>query len=140
MNHATGQVVTNSDPTAGLYVINRHDQVLRVLLPHDCCAIQLGECTQIVTGGAVTATPHCVRAGQNANDGVARVSLAVFVDVPPCTLLAVPEKATREQVLAASLPSNKVPPLDGRWVDDMTFGTFLQKTFEHYYQWNDKSE
>ena len=136
INHETGQVLDqHPDPTAGLYVVDRLDRVCHVCIPDDCCAIQIGECTQIVTGGAVTATPHCVR-GCTTNSSVARVSLACFVDVKPYSKLSVPKNCTRERVLAASMPSARVPPLEKRWLDEsMTFGEFLKATFEMYYDW-----
>jgi isopenicillin N synthase-like dioxygenase len=149
VNHLTGQALTNHpDPAAGLYVIDRLDQVLRVSIPSDCCAIQIGECTQICTGGAVTATPHCVRGGVNGSNSsssssndVARISLACFIDLKPSTELRLPVNSTREQVLAACLPSARVPPLADRWTaDSMTFGEFLEATFSLYYNWTAASD
>ena len=70
---------------AGLY-IDRNNQVLKIELPSDCMGIQIGECTQILTGGAVTATPHCVRGAPN----VARSSFACFIDTPPTFPLRAP--------------------------------------------------
>jgi isopenicillin N synthase-like dioxygenase len=135
VNHETGQVVECPDPTAGLYVADRNQQARRVVLPNDCMAVQIGECTQIVTGGAVRATPHCVRGATNAPN-IARISLPCFVDTPPYETLAVPPSATREDVLASAANFTKVPPLGPRWTgNDMTFGEFLQKTFAMYYEW-----
>ncbi|GKY93754.1 hypothetical protein MPSEU_000342500 [Mayamaea pseudoterrestris] len=135
VNHETGQILEQSpDPSSGLYVVNRSDCVLHVRIPDDCCAIQIGECTQICTGGAVTATPHCVRGCSDST--VARVSLACFVDVKPSTKLSMPSNCTRDKVLNASMPSARVPPLGKRWIDEgMTFGDFLKATFEMYYKW-----
>lgn len=135
VNHDTGKVVECPDPAAGLYVTDRHQQARRIDLPSDCMAVQIGECTQIVTGGAVRATPHCVRGAKAPN--VARISLPCFVDTPPYQTLAVPSSASRQQVLDAASNSDKVPPLGPRWAgDDMTFGDFLQKTFGMYYEWS----
>jgi isopenicillin N synthase-like dioxygenase len=132
VDHCTGQIVDCPDDSAGLYIVNRHDQIQHVTIPPDCCAVQIGECTQIVTGGSVTSTPHCVRGLSN---GMARISLACFVDTPPSTLLTAP--STRQQVLDASMPSLLVPPLHERWTNDkMTFGEFLSKTFAMYYEWS----
>lgn len=114
---------------AGLYVEDRNKNVCKVSLPSDCMAIQMGECTQIVTGGAVVATPHCVKGAPN----LVRVSLACFIDVPPSTPLKAPEGTTEAAILAKE--STKVPPLKGRWENGMTFGEFLNKTFQMYYDW-----
>jgi isopenicillin N synthase-like dioxygenase len=136
----TGAIIDCPDESAGLYVINRNNQVQRVVIPPDCMAIQMGECTQIITGGAVTATPHCVRgvsAGHAAAATTARISLPCFIDTPPGFALNMPAAATREQVLDAGGQTDKVPPLSARWAGDgMSFGDFLQKTFSMYYSWN----
>lgn len=172
VDHATGRQVDCPDPAAGLYVIDRRcspntnttnnggtsscpaaahsssdDGILRVVVPPDCVAVQVGECTQIVTGGAVQATPHCVRAcrlrcddvdgsaSSSSRSCIARISLPCFVDTVPGFCLRMPAGCTREQVLAADC-TNKVPPLGARWQgDDMTFGSFLQTTFATYYDW-----
>jgi isopenicillin N synthase-like dioxygenase len=135
VNHVTGEKVDCPDPTAGLYVIGRTTcgDILKVDLPPDCVAVQVGECTQIVTGGAVQATPHCVRG--SSVSGIARISLPCFVDTIPGFRLTMPAGCTREQVLAADC-TDKVPPLSARWEsDDVTFGDFLRTTFAMYYDW-----
>lgn len=137
VNHQTGEIVDCPDPAAGLYVSDRNQQARKIDLPADCMAVQIGECTQIVTGGAVRATPHCVRGALASN--IARISLPCFVDTAPFQALAVPASASRQQVLDAASNSDKVPPLGLRWTgNDMTFGDFLQKTFTMYYDWSDK--
>jgi isopenicillin N synthase-like dioxygenase len=119
------------------------NQVQRVVIPPDCMAVQMGECTQIVTGGAVAATPHCVRGvgpaanNNTANTRTARISLPCFIDTPPAFPLTMPSGCTRQQVLDAAVVNDKVPPLSTRWTKDgMPFGTFLQETFSMYYDWN----
>ena len=178
VNHATGQPLSSIkdiDPCSGLYVIDRsfmssgkghsssqnidnvdkaENHILKVNIPYDCCAIQIGECVQIITGGILCATPHCVRGSSAAN--IARISLPCFVDTYPSFPLAPPMGISRQQVLNADKFSHsKVPPLALRWkqaissssFDDnigikattaentMTFGEFLQETFQMYYGW-----
>ena len=136
VDHATGRVVDCPDPEAGLYVVDRTNVARRVELPSDCMAVQIGECTQILTGGAVVATPHCVRGCRHRQyPGIARISLPCFVDTPPSFPLNLPPGATREQVLQAGLQSKRVPPLAKRWKEGMTFGEFLAATFSLYYSW-----
>ena len=137
VDHATGQALPECpDPRAGLYVVDRQKQVRRVAIPPDCLAIQIGECLQILTGGAVVATPHCVRGA--AVPGVARISFPCFIDTPPTYPLRMPEGRTRQQVLVNE--SDKVPSLDKRWTHNgMTFGDFLTKTFGMYYEWTTKT-
>jgi isopenicillin N synthase-like dioxygenase len=159
VNHETGEILEQSpDPNSGLYIVDRHDQVRHVQVPADCLAVQIGECTQICTGGAVVATPHCVRGcvpttAPAAADSttptttvatttppafsrVARISMPCFIDTPPTFPLSVPHGSSREQVLQAGLQSRRVPPLEMRWTrNGMTFGDFLNDTFAIYYDW-----
>lgn len=55
-----GEEVSNPDPTNGLYIKSRSGQVVRVSIPVDCIAFQIGETQQIHSGGSLQATPHCV--------------------------------------------------------------------------------
>ena len=143
VDDATGQPLSPSqvDPEAGLYVTDRSGESIHVTIPEDCLAIQIGECVQILTGGVVVATPHCVRgprAGWNAATKVARISHPCFIDSKPTFPLAMPEGCTREDVAhVAGSGQGKVPPLGDRWTEDgQMFGDFLQKSFEKYYDWS----
>ncbi|GMH86749.1 hypothetical protein TrVE_jg11929 [Triparma verrucosa] len=133
----TGLKVQNPDPKAGLYVVDREGESVKVDIPEDCMAVQLGECTQIVTGGALMATPHCVR-GADCRGGsvkVARISHPCFIDTSPNFELRRPGGVEEEDVFKDALGESKVPPLKERWTEDgMTFGDFLGKTFEKYYE------
>lgn len=135
----TGERITNPDPDgAGLWVVDRDGGAVHVSIPPDCMAVQVGECTQVVTGGALVATPHCVRGCRpslTAGRRVARVSCPCFIDTHPNFPLLMPNGSTREFVLAQGL-SNKVPPLGDRWErDGATFGDFLGASFRRYYEW-----
>ena len=80
VNHETGAVIDNPEPdSAGLYICTRDGREQKIHIPHDVLGIQLGECTQIISGGLLVATPHCVR-GCRATPNVARISLPCFVD------------------------------------------------------------
>lgn len=48
-----------------MYLIVTPPCSCRVRIPSDHLAIQCGECLQIVTGGLLVATPHCVRASES---------------------------------------------------------------------------
>mmetsp|Transcript_27576 Transcript_27576/g.39474 ORF Transcript_27576/g.39474 Transcript_27576/m.39474 type:complete len:381 (-) Transcript_27576:88-1230(-) len=136
VNDETGDILPTSlvDPQAGLYVANRKGETRQIVIPHDCMAVQLGECVQILTGGFLIATPHCVRGAP----GIARISLPCFIDSIPTFRLTAPS-GTKDAVLCSSC--NKVPPLSKRWIEDgMTFGDFLHKSFELYYSWSAEQE
>jgi isopenicillin N synthase-like dioxygenase len=141
VDDTTGQPLDKSqiDPDAGLYVTDRSGQSIHVTIPEDCMAIQIGEVVQILTGGVVAATPHCVRGPRpDFTNGVkvARISCPCFIDSKPTFVLEAPKGCSREQIVNAGIGRDRVPALEERWVDDaMTFGDFLQKTFERYYDW-----
>ena len=138
VDHTTGTPVADIPKEAGLYVVDRihPSRTVKVDLPSDCMAIQIGECTQILTGGAVVATPHCVRGVCSHN--IARASLACFIDTPPTFPLSIPRDCAVESMLQES-STTRVPPLSKRWIPNQTFGTFLQTTFQMYYHWNNES-
>ena len=131
------------DPEAGLYVTNRSGESIHVKIPDDCMAVQIGECVQILTGGVVAATPHCVR-GPRADFGasgvkVARISCPCFIDSKPSFPLILPKGCTCENTCQAGIGRDKVPLLEERWIENgMTFGAFLQKSFEKYYDWSER--
>jgi isopenicillin N synthase-like dioxygenase len=138
--NATGKSLDKSeiDPAAGLYVTDRSGESIHVSIPEDCMAVQIGEVVQILTGGVVSATPHCVRGPSPNFNGVkvARISCPCFIDSKPIYPLVAPEGCSREQVVNAGIGREKVPALEDRWTEDgMSFGDFLQKTFERYYDW-----
>jgi isopenicillin N synthase-like dioxygenase len=125
VNHDTGEIIPreNVDPNAGLMVMDRNGNIIKVDIPEDCMAIQIGECLQIVTGGNVIATPHCVRGvnpdwkGGMENVKIARISFPCFVDTVPSFPLKVPRGITKEQVIDRGVKGcAKVPPLNERCV------------------------
>ena len=144
VNDDTGEPIDKSliDPAAGLYAVDRSGRTVRVNVPEDCMAVQIGECTQVITGGAVIATPHCVRGGTLKDDKnsvrVARISLPCFIDTGPTFPLCLPSGCSREKAIGSGVGSAKVPPLQDRWEQGMSFGDFLGKTFAMYYDWSKK--
>ena len=69
---------TSPDPSAGLYIKSRKDNVVKVNIPSNCLAFQTGEALQLITGGAFKAVPHFVR-GPKTSGHVARNTLAIFM-------------------------------------------------------------
>ncbi len=142
LDHDTGDIIPKEeiDPNAGLYIQDRNGCIKHIQIPDDCMAIQIGECLQIMTGGHVVATPHCVRGAdpnwicnndtemKNGQDNiscsssisrkkrrVARISFPCFVDTIPSFSLTVPKGQSRDDVLISSvIGCAKVPPLGDR--------------------------
>ena len=88
---ATGQEVAAPDEAAGLYIRSRSGEVVRARFDANQLAFQMGEATQVHSGGLLVATPHCVRAPAVGAGGIARNTFAVFMqphfeapmDAPP---------------------------------------------------------
>ncbi len=96
--------------------------------------IQIGECLQVISGGLLVATPHCVRGCKNTPD-IARLTLPCFVDTPITFPLSMPSGCSRDDVFRNTV-AQKVPPLSGRWTrNGETFGEFLEDSFKSYYAW-----
>ena len=136
VNHETGAVIDNPEPdTAGLYICTRDGTEKKIHIPNDLLGIQLGECTQIISGGLLVATPHCVRGCKNTPN-VARISLPCFVDTRVDFPLIMPESCTREDVFRNTV-AQRVPPLSERWLrNGVTFAEFLGDSFKSYYTWS----
>jgi isopenicillin N synthase-like dioxygenase len=75
---STGEAIACPDPQAGLYIRTRGGDTVKVVIPPDCLAFQIGECAQVHSGGALQATPHWVKAPIGCPD-VARATMAVFM-------------------------------------------------------------
>ena len=88
---SAGNEVPSPDDTAGLYIRSRSGAVVRARFGPHQLAFQMGEATQVHSGGLLVATPHCVRAPSSGPAGIARNTFAVFMqphfdapmDVPP---------------------------------------------------------
>ena len=132
---ASGAPVPCPDPAAGLYVRTRGGATVRVAIPADCVAFQIGECAQVMSGGALLATPHWVRAPLGC-PGVSRGTMAVFMEPEHDAVMVAPEGVAAEEVLRGAnrelLPEG-VPPLSGRWAAGDTFSEFTGKTLAAYY-------
>ncbi|KAJ9124087.1 hypothetical protein QFC22_000882 [Naganishia vaughanmartiniae] len=74
------KVVPAPDPKAGLWICPRRkgSEPVKVSIPADCLAFQTGEALQLLTDGKLAATPHFVRAGQDASS-VSRETFAFFL-------------------------------------------------------------
>lgn len=135
IEHSTGRIVENPEPeTAGLFIADRDGVEHKIFIPSDCMGIQIGECLQIISGGLLVATPHCVRGCKKTAD-IARLSLPCFVDTNVLFPLCAPSGCSRDDVFRHTV-AQKVPPLSGRWTrDGETFAEFLTDSFRSYYDW-----
>ena len=112
--------VSSPDATAGLYIKDRRGVTTKVSFGASQLAFQIGQASQVHSGGALVATPHCVKgASGTAATGVARNSFAVFMqplwDEP------------------MDLPDGSVDPGVAQWADGVSFGEFTKRTLSNYY-------
>jgi isopenicillin N synthase-like dioxygenase len=118
----TNQIVSCPDPAAGLYVQLRSGRVVKIKIPPECIAFQIGEVSQIQSGGVLRATMHAVR-GLNPphSSHICRDTFAVFMQPDSRHILAIPEGISLEKVAV------------GQYKEGQNFGEFGKATIDHYY-------
>ncbi|KAL9261688.1 hypothetical protein AKJ16_DCAP08227 [Drosera capensis] len=116
-----GEQIPCPDSAAGLYIKSRTDQLVKVVYGEDEIAYQIGETTEILSGGYLCATPHCVRAarGEEAS-GLERSTFALFMQPDWNEVLKFPENVHIHQELIKSNSS-------------LTFGEYTEKLLDKYY-------
>ena len=99
---------------------------VRVAVPSDHCAFQVGETAQILSGGLLQATPHAVLHSRSpVMAGVSRESYAIFLEPEFGAPLDVPVGKTIEDCQGGVMHSALgLPPLNARWRVGQTFGDF----------------
>jgi isopenicillin N synthase-like dioxygenase len=120
-------------PEAGLYIKSRNGQVVHVSLPQGSLGFQIGETSQIHTGGILQATPHAVR-GCRGDTKISRESFAVFMEPEIDGAVDLPQGTTVEDVQrhTVHLPPT-VRTLQSRWKPGMNFGEFSHATLAAFY-------
>lgn len=121
-------------PDCGLYVKSPSTGIaIKVDIPSDCLAIQLGETFQVLSGGLLRATPHCVRSSKHP--GLTREQLAVFMDCAPEQEMTLPEYSlSKDEVLSTPFLPQGVPQLSSRMEGVRTYRDFANNTFQAYLQ------
>ena len=116
-----GREVACCDDSAGLYIRARDGRLVRARFGAHQLAFQMGEASQIHSGGLLMATPHCVRAacGPTAA-GVSRNTYAVFMQPDHTTPMDCP--AGTEALVAVQA-----------WKPGMNFGEFSAAKIASYY-------
>ncbi|EGC35755.1 hypothetical protein DICPUDRAFT_151846 [Dictyostelium purpureum] len=118
------QVLTSDVPCpdmeAGLYAKSRDDKEVKIAIPKDCIAYQIGECSQIQTGGILRATPHAVQAIKYPESkNIGRGTFAVFMQPNVDVVLNTPKGKDNCHV--------------GQYKAGMNFAEFSKVTIENYY-------
>ncbi|XP_057768751.1 uncharacterized protein LOC130988794 isoform X2 [Salvia miltiorrhiza] len=111
------------DSTAGLYVKTRSGQIVKVVYGEDEIAYQIGETTEILSGGQLCATPHCVRAPKGkVASGVERSTFALFMQPNWDEKLMFPELVNIHEFI---MPKGSI-----------SFGDYTEKVLDKYYDLN----
>ena len=103
----------------------------RIPIPPNMLAFQLGEVTQIISGGHLEATPHCVvKSSEIAGKKISRETFALFMQPNGLHKLNVPEGMNESDVTTNA--AHKIPELKKRWKNGMLFKDFHNTTIKHY--------
>lgn len=128
---ANGKEITFPVKTGGLYAKNRFAEMAKISIPKDMLAFQLGESTQILSGGYLEATPHCVvRSDELAGTGVGRNTFALFLEPDPLEVMRVPSGVNPSNV--SEKAAYKIPAIKARWDNEIFFKEFHKRTIKHY--------
>eukprot|EP00850_Spirogloea_muscicola_P015249 SM000115S23928 [mRNA] locus=s115:266152:270285:- [translate_table: standard] len=134
-----GRELQNPDPCCGLYVENRRKEIVKVSIPADSIAFQMGESMQIHSGGLLWATPHCVKAAQGVRASkLSRSTFAVFMQKllsrsTGDNLFLGNESYRRDEPMDLPLESTPANVGVSRWVPGLDFGAFAELTTDQYY-------
>ncbi|MED6119309.1 hypothetical protein PIB30_010549 [Stylosanthes scabra] len=116
-----GREIPCPDSAAGLYIRTRSDQIVKVVYGKDDIAYQIGETTEILSGGYLCATPHCVQAPKGKGTaGIERSTFALFMQPDWDERLSFPEEIHIHKEL---IPSNAA----------LTFGEYSEILLDKYY-------
>jgi len=104
-------------------VKTREGKEKHVLIPGDCLGFQIGECSQVNSGGLFRATPHAVQAIKHPDSiGISRETFAVFMQPNFDKVMKVPEGKILSECGV------------DRFKEGMNFGEFGKVTLELYYK------
>ena len=117
---------------SGLLIKTRRGATVQVRIPVDGVAVQLGEVFQLLSGGRLRATPHCVCGTAAASaQHLSREQFVVFMDCHHETPLALPPNALSDALESPFLPIG-VPSLRSRFENGMSYAEFSKRTYRAY--------
>lgn len=115
--------VPSPDANSGLWARTRTGQTVKIGIPKDHLAFQIGETSQILTGAVIRATPHAVQAPKYPESTkVQRDTFAVFMQ-PNHDLPLNPPKGIAPEACAV-----------GAWRPGQLYSEFSKGTIEGYYE------
>eukprot|EP00511_Aplanochytrium_stocchinoi_P004411 CAMPEP_0204831928 /NCGR_PEP_ID=MMETSP1346-20131115/12145_1 /ASSEMBLY_ACC=CAM_ASM_000771 /TAXON_ID=215587 /ORGANISM="Aplanochytrium stocchinoi, Strain GSBS06" /LENGTH=375 /DNA_ID=CAMNT_0051963381 /DNA_START=195 /DNA_END=1322 /DNA_ORIENTATION=+ len=114
-----GEVVKNTNPNVGLYILDSQGKETKVNIPEDSLGFQLGQAAQIHSSGVLRATPHYVKAA--AGSSYSRNTFAVFLQPHWDTAM---DSAVDPYTFGIS---------EKQWKPNMNFGEFTEATIKYFY-------
>ncbi|CAM9595969.1 unnamed protein product, partial [Choristocarpus tenellus] len=137
-----GEETDPKDPLCGLYIVSRQGRLVKVGVPQghkpwSCLMFQIGETTQILSGGILQATPHAVRSTKQPGMYVSRESFAVFMQPEWDEDMAPPRGTDPSAVISQHTESLLPPgstPIHHRWSPGNNFSQFTKRTLEAFYK------
>jgi hypothetical protein len=142
LDDSTGEPVstlisTNNDgddhpavSTSGLYARNRKGELVKITIPEDCIAFQIGETAQILSGGILQATPHAVRATE-----ATQTAAAAAAPPPPTTTTTTTTESTNIAESSTSGMCNTTPTRGSTQrrirISRETFAVFMEPMWDY---------
>jgi isopenicillin N synthase-like dioxygenase len=116
----------------GLSIRDKNGKIHMCVIPENALLCQIGEILQILSGGFLKATAHCVKSAKLK--GITRETFPVFIDCPVDQDISLPkwskENADETKGMKGLIG---VPELKNRYKDCKTYYDFVHKTLSAYY-------
>lgn len=125
-------IVNINDANCGLFIKSNDEKLIKIDIPENSVAFQIGESSCIFSGGILRPTPHVVIA-PTMNTDINRNTMAVFLSPDPSELMIKPVLSNMSDIFNCSLISDNVPTLESRWSDGISYNEFSERTFKAYY-------
>ncbi len=120
------------DETAGLYIKDRQGNTHHGVIPENALLCQVGEILQILSGGYLQATPHCVKSSKIK--GVTRETFPVFIDCNVEQDISLPKWAKEDTTETKGMKGlDGVPQLKERYDGCKQYHEFVFNTYSKYY-------
>ena len=115
----------------GLYIKDKMGINHHVKIPEDSLLCQIGETLQILSGGYLKATPHCVNM---SNSKTTRETYPLFIDCHNSFRILKKEWYKDDYLINEGIDGIKgISPLYKRCENCITYGDFVNKTLNTYY-------
>jgi len=134
---SAGNEIQCPDENAGLYIMSRNGVPTHIKMPGDSIGFQVGETSQVHTGGIIRATPHCVRqCCDGVGEPVTRETFACFFEPEFDGDMRVHANSRTmydiQSVEAIEALPKGVSSIKQRLVDGMNFGEFSEATIKQF--------